>query len=63
MQPVESFCTNAYKDDIPTLSIMAISGHRTERAFLKYIKVDDEEHAKKVLDMWQKKGEHLSIAK
>jgi site-specific recombinase XerD len=58
-----SFCTNAYKDNIPTLSIMAISGHRTEKAFLKYIKVDGEEHAKKVLEMWQKNGEHLSIAK
>ena len=42
---------------------MAISGHRTEKAFLKYIKVDGEEHAKKVLEMWQKSGEHLSIAK
>jgi integrase len=58
-----SFCTNAYKDGVPTLSIMAISGHRTEKAFLKYIKVSGEEHAKKVLDMWQKNGEHLSIAK
>jgi len=48
-----SFCTNAYKDNIPTLSIMAISGHSTEKAFLKYIKVDAEEHAKKVLKIWQ----------
>ena len=55
-----SFCTNAYKDNIPTLSIMAISGHKTERAFLKYIKVEPEEHAKKVLQMWQKNGEFLS---
>lgn len=58
-----SFCTNAYKDDIPTLSIMAISGHKTERAFIKYIKVEGEEHAKKVLQMWQKNGEFLSVAK
>jgi len=58
-----SFCTNAYKDNIPTLSIMAISGHKTEKAFLKYIKVEPEEHAKKVLQMWQRNSEHLSIAK
>lgn len=58
-----SFCTNAYKDNIPTLSIMAISGHKTESAFLKYIKVDGEEHAKKVLQMWQQNGDFLSIAK
>jgi site-specific recombinase XerD len=58
-----SFCTNAYKDGIPTLSIMAISGHKTEKAFLKYIKVDGEEHAKKVLEMWQKNGEFMKVAK
>lgn len=56
-----SFCTNAYKDGIPSLSIMAISGHKTEKAFLKYIKVSGEEHAKKVLDMWQKNGEFLKV--
>ena len=58
-----SFCTNAFKDGIPTLHIMSISGHKTEKAFLKYIKVDGEEHAKKVLQMWQQNGEHLNIAK
>jgi integrase len=49
-----SFCTNAYKDNIPTLAIMAISGHRTEKAFLKYIKADGQDHAQKILEMWQK---------
>jgi integrase len=58
-----SFCTNAYKDNIPTLAIMAISGHRTEKAFLKYIKADGEEHANKVLQMWQRNGEFMSVAK
>jgi integrase len=58
-----SFCTNAYLDNIPTLSIMAISGHKTERAFLKYIKVEGEEHAKKVLQMWQNNGEFMNVAK
>jgi site-specific recombinase XerD len=58
-----SFCTNAYKDGIQTLSIMAISGHKTEKAFLKYIKVEPEEHAKKVLQMWQNNGDYISISK
>ncbi len=58
-----SFCTNAFKDGIPTLHIMSISGHRTEKAFLKYIKVDGEEHAKKVLQLWQRNGEFMSVAK
>jgi hypothetical protein len=41
---------------------MAISGHKTEKAFLKYIKVEPEEHAKKVLQMWQSSYNHLSIS-
>ncbi len=58
-----SFCTNAYEMDIPTLTIMAISGHKTEAAFLKYIKVDGKKHAEKMRDMWQEKGFHLRVAK
>lgn len=58
-----SFCTNAYKDNIPTLAIMAISGHRTEQAFLKYIKADGKEHAEKVLKAWQKSGDFMRVAK
>lgn len=40
-----SFATNAYKAGVPSLAIMAITGHRTEKVFLKYIKVSKEEHA------------------
>lgn len=40
-----SFATNAYKAGVPTLAIMAITGHRTEKVFLKYIRVSKEEHA------------------
>jgi integrase len=40
-----SFATNAYKAGVPTLAIMAITGHRTERVFLRYIRVSKEEHA------------------
>lgn len=54
-----SFCTNAYKDNIPTLDIMAISGHKTEKAFLRYIKIDGEEHANRVLKFWQESGETI----
>lgn len=57
-----SFCTNAYLDGVPTLSIMAISGHKTEKAFLKYIKVEPEEHAKKMLEVWQKQSAFMKIA-
>lgn len=40
---------------------MAISGHRTESAFLKYIKVNQDEHAKIMLDVWQKNGDFLKV--
>lgn len=40
-----SGCTNMYLAGIPTLDIMKISGHRTEREFLGYIKVSKEETA------------------
>jgi integrase len=43
-----SFCTNAYKSGMPTIDIMAISGHSTEKVFYSYIKVDDLERAEKI---------------
>lgn len=43
-----SACTNMYLAGIPTISIMQISGHRTEKIFLNYIKVRPEENAIKL---------------
>lgn len=40
-----SFATNAYKEGIPPLSIMKITGHRTEAAFMRYIQITKEENA------------------
>lgn len=42
-----SFCTNAYKGGVDTLTIMAMSNHTSEKTFLGYIKVTKEEHAKR----------------
>ena len=47
-----SFATNLYKMNFPTLSIMKITGHTSERSFLSYIKVTPTEHAEKLLDHW-----------
>ena len=47
-----SFCTNMYKMGVPTYTIMAVSGHNTEKAFLKYIKVKQEEHAEIMAKKW-----------
>ncbi len=49
-----SFCTNMYKRGLPTLMIMSISGHRTEKSFLKYIRVKQQEHAEMMANEWKK---------
>ena len=49
-----SFATNLYKSGFPSISIMHITGHKTEAAFLKYIKVTPEEHAKLLAEHWKK---------
>lgn len=48
-----SFCTNMYKRGLPTLLIMSISGHKTEKSFLKYIKVKQEKHAQMMAKAWE----------
>ncbi len=58
-----SFATNMYKMGIPSITIMAITGHRTETAFLKYIKVTPQEHAERMRDIWLNSGSHLKVAK
>lgn len=54
-----SFATNLYKSGFPSISIMAITGHVTEKSFLKYIKVTPEEHAKKLQLHWNER--HLKV--
>lgn len=44
-----SFATNMFINDIPSISIMKITGHKTEKAFLTYIKISQEENADKLL--------------
>lgn len=41
-----SFATNAYFAGIPTVRIMLITGHKTEQAFFRYIRVGKKENAK-----------------
>jgi len=56
-----SFATNMYRRKIPTLTIMAITGHKSERAFLRYIRVTPEQHAEIIQSHFQ--DENLSIAR
>jgi len=48
-----SFATNLYKNGYPTIGIMQITGHRTEKSFMKYIKVSHEENAEKLIQHWK----------
>ena len=41
-----SFATNYYLKGFPTLTIIAIIGHKTEKSFRKYIKVTQFEQIK-----------------
>ena len=51
-----SFATNLYKSGFPAISIMKITGHKTEKSFLKYIKVSLEEHAELLKKHWEKQS-------
>jgi len=48
-----TYCTMSYKIGVPTQSIMKISGHRTEKSFIKYLKVSNDEHAERTLKIWE----------
>jgi integrase len=52
-----SFATNLYKQGFPALSIMQITGHKSEQSFLKYIKVTPREHAEKLKEFWKRKDQ------
>lgn len=45
-----SFATNAYLSGIPAISIMKITGHKTESVFMKYICISNEENALKMAE-------------
>jgi integrase len=43
-----SFATNLYLDGYPVIEIMKITGHKTEKAFMKYIRVTKLDAAKRL---------------
>ncbi|ADB41836.1 site-specific integrase [Spirosoma linguale] len=45
-----SFATNAYLAKVPPVAIMKITGHRSEKMLLRYIKVSSQENAVMLLD-------------
>lgn len=47
-----SFASNLY-GQLPNATIMAITGHKTETQFLKYIKITPRENAEKLKEFWE----------
>ncbi|HEY4877094.1 MAG TPA: tyrosine-type recombinase/integrase [Puia sp.] len=48
-----SFCTNEFLSSTPSDLIMAVSGHKTEKAFRKYIKADKVQKAYMIKKLWE----------
>ncbi|HEX8515179.1 MAG TPA: site-specific integrase [Bacteroidia bacterium] len=53
-----SFATNLYKSGLSSLTIMKITGHRTEKAFIRYIKVTPTENAQLLQQHWDKQTQY-----
>ena len=49
-----SFATNLYLQGFPSISIMKITGHKTETSFMKYIKVSQRENAISLSNHWKR---------
>lgn len=45
-----SFATNAYLAKVPTLAIMKLTGHKTEKSFMQYIRITEQENASMMLE-------------
>lgn len=60
-----SFATNLFLEGFPVLEIMKITGHKTEKAFMKYIRVSKLDTAKRLnahmKEMWSKKLLRLAV--
>jgi integrase len=52
-----SFCTNEYLAETPADLIMTISGHKTEKAFRRYIKADRIQKAHMIKKLWDSRPE------
>ena len=49
-----SFATNLFLSGFPAISIMKLTGHKTEKSFMKYIKISQEENARLLQTHWNK---------
>jgi integrase len=52
-----SFCTNEFLKGTPVYLIMKISGHKREKDFYRYIRIDPREAAEKIKMLWMERDE------
>lgn len=57
-----SFATNCYLMGIPIQTIMAVTGHKTEKAFKKYIRITKETHAS-IMAEYFNSGDNKAVMK
>jgi len=50
-----SYATNQFKSNAPIASIMASTGHKTQKEFLKYIRMTDDEHIQKLIENYNER--------
>jgi integrase len=58
-----SAATNLYLAGFPTISIMKLTGHRTEKSFMKYIRMSSEDNAYKMAESDYFKNDFKSDSK
>ena len=51
-----SFCSNEYLKGTDPLIIMSISGHKSHKSFMRYIKVSGDQFADKLEKLWADRG-------
>lgn len=56
-----SFATNEIKKGTPVLVVMAITGHKTEKAFWGYIKLAKSDYAVMLKDIWDKRNKKSKL--
>jgi site-specific recombinase XerD len=56
-----SFATNQHRKGLSSIIVMAITGHRTEKSFLKYIRYTPEDSAIIMKQFWEKENQLKAV--
>lgn len=54
-----SFATNLFKQGFPAINIMKITGHKSEKTFMRYIKITEDEVASMLEDHWNESNKQI----